>query len=75
MLDDIAVLAKAAAASIDDIAVGASKAAVKTTGVVMDDAAVTPRYVQGLSPESELPVVWRIAQGSLVNKAVVIAVM
>lgn len=75
LLDDIAVLAKAAAASIDDIAVGASKAAVKTAGVVIDDTAVTPRYVQGLSPKRELPVVWRIARGSLINKAVIIVVI
>ena len=75
LLDDIAVLAKAAASSLDDIALGASKAAVKTAGVVIDDTAVTPQYVQGISPKRELPVVWRIARGSLLNKAIIIVVI
>lgn len=72
-LDDIAVLAKAAAASIDDIAAGAGKAATKCAAVVIDDAAVTPQYVQGISPARELPVVAAIAKRSLVNKAVITA--
>ena len=72
LLDDIAVLAKAAASSLDDIALGAGRAAVKTAGVVIDDTAVTPQYVQGISPKRELPVVWRIARGSLLNKAIII---
>jgi len=72
LLDDIAVLAKAAAASIDDVVAGATKASVKSAGVVIDDAAVSPQYVQGISPKRELPVVWRITRGSLVNKAVII---
>lgn len=72
LLDDIAVLAKAAAASVDDVVVGAAKASVKATGVVIDDAAVSPQYVRGLSPSRELPVVWRITRGSLINKAIIV---
>lgn len=72
LLDDIAVLAKAAAASIDDVAVGAAKASAKAAGVVIDDAAVTPQYVQGISPKRELPVIWKITRGSLINKAIII---
>lgn len=72
LLDDIVVLAKAAALSLDDIAVGAGKAGVKSAGVIIDDAAVTPQYVKGLSPKRELPIVWRITKGSLVNKFVFI---
>lgn len=72
LFDDIAVLAKAAAASIDDVAVGAAKASVKAAGVVIDDAAVSPQYVQGLSPKRELPVVWKITRGSLINKAFIV---
>lgn len=73
LLDDIAVLAKAAAASIDDVVAGAAKASAKAAGVVIDDAAVTPQYVQGISPKRELPIIWRITRGSLVNKALIIA--
>jgi predicted DNA repair protein MutK len=68
LLDDIAALAKAAAASLDDIAGQAAKAGAKAAGVVIDDTAVTPRYVTGFSPSRELPMVGRIALGSLVNK-------
>lgn len=73
-LDDIAVLARAAAASMDDIAAAAGKATAKSAGVVIDDAAVTPQYVQGIRPARELPVIWRITKGSLVNKAIIIVV-
>lgn len=59
-------------AVVDDILTAALKASAKTAGVVIDDAAVTPQYVQGLTPARELPVVWRIARGSLVNKFVII---
>ena len=59
-------------AVVDDILTAALKASAKTAGVVIDDAAVTPQYVQGLTPARELPVVWRIALGSLVNKFVII---
>jgi len=73
LLDDIAVLAKAAAASIDDVVAGAAKASAKATGVVIDDAAVTPQYVHGIAPHRELPIIWRITRGSLANKAIIIA--
>jgi len=68
LLDDVAVLARAAAASVDDVAAGAGRASMKAAGVVVDDAAVTPRYVQGFRPERELPMIKRIAVGSLRNK-------
>ncbi|WP_449278127.1 DUF808 domain-containing protein [Leucobacter sp. GX24907] len=72
LLDDIAVLARAAAASVDDVVLGAAKASAKSAGVVIDDAAVSPQYVQGISPKRELPVVWKITRGSLRNKAIII---
>ena len=72
LLDDVAVLARAAAASVDDVAAGAGRASVKAAGVVVDDAAVTPRYVQGFRPERELPMIKRIAVGSLRNKLLLI---
>jgi predicted DNA repair protein MutK len=68
LLDDVAVLARAAAASVDDVAAGASRASVKAAGVIVDDTAVTPRYVTGFRPERELPMIKRIAVGSLRNK-------
>lgn len=68
LLDDIAGLAKVAAASLDDVAAQAGRAGVKAAGVVIDDAAVTPRYVVGFAAERELPIVGRIAAGSLRNK-------
>ncbi|MBO9532488.1 MAG: DUF808 domain-containing protein [Solirubrobacteraceae bacterium] len=72
LLDDVAVLAKAAAASLDDVAAGASKASVKAAGVIVDDTAVTPRYVHGFTAEREVPVIKRIAKGSLRNKLLII---
>jgi uncharacterized protein len=72
LLDDVAAIAKVAAASIDDIAAAATKAGVKAAGVVIDDAAVTPKYVHGFSADRELPIIWRIALGSLKNKIVVL---
>ncbi|WP_019904636.1 DUF808 domain-containing protein [Methylobacterium sp. 77] len=68
LLDDIAGLAKVAAASLDDVAGQAAKAGAKAAGVVIDDAAVTPRYVVGFAAERELPIVAKIAIGSLRNK-------
>ena len=68
LLDDIAGLAKVAAASVDDIAGQAAKAGAKAAGVVIDDAAVTPRYVVGFDAARELPIVRKIAIGSLRNK-------
>jgi predicted DNA repair protein MutK len=72
LLDDIATIAKVAAASIDDIGAATGKAGAKAAGVVIDDTAVTPRYVTGFTPDRELPVVARIARGSLFNKIVII---
>ncbi|WP_407530723.1 DUF808 domain-containing protein [Methylobacterium oryzisoli] len=68
LLDDVAALAKMAAASLDDVAGQAAKAGSKAAGVVIDDAAVTPRYVVGFAADRELPIVGRIAAGSLRNK-------
>ena len=68
LLDDIATITKVAAASIDDVAAAAGKAGTKAAGVVIDDAAVTPQYVTGFTPDRELPIIWRIAKGSLKNK-------
>ena len=68
LLDEIAALAKVAAASLDDVVTQAAKAGVKAAGVVVDDAAVTPRYVLGFAAQRELPIVGRIAAGSLRNK-------
>ena len=70
LLDDVAAIAKAAAASIDDVAAQTAKASVKAAGVVIDDTAVTPTYVVGLSPARELPIIGKIALGSLKNKLI-----
>lgn len=72
LLDDVAALAKLAAASIDDVGAAAGKASVKAAGVVVDDTAVTPAYVHGLAAERELPIIKRIAKGSIKNKLVFI---
>ena len=68
LLDDIAVIAKLAAASLDDVGAAAGKAGSKAAGVVIDDAAVTPSYVTNFTPDRELPIIWSIAKGSLRNK-------
>lgn len=72
LLDDIAALAKVTASSIDDVAANAVKASSKAVGVVIDDTAVTPQYVSGLSPARELPIIGKIARGSLINKLFII---
>ena len=72
LLDDVAALTRLAAASLDDVGAAAGRAGVKAAGVVIDDAAVTPRYVTGLSPARELPIIWRIAKGSLRNKLLIL---
>lgn len=72
LLDDVAALAKVAAASLDDIAGQAAKAGTKAAGVVIDDAAVTPRFVTGFDSAREAPIIWRIAKGSLRNKLVIL---
>lgn len=68
LLDDVAALAKLAAASIDDVGAAAGRASTKAAGVVIDDAAVTPAYVHGLAAERELPIIKKIATGSFRNK-------
>lgn len=72
LIDDVATIAKMAAASLDDVAAAAGKASTKAAGVVIDDTAVTPQYVTGFTPDRELPIIWRIARGSLINKLVFI---
>jgi predicted DNA repair protein MutK len=72
LLDDVATIAKLAAASIDDVGAAAGKAGTKAAGVVIDDTAVTPRYVAGLHPERELPIIAKIAWGSLKNKILIL---
>lgn len=72
LLDDVATIAKLAAASVDDVGLAAGKAGAKAAGVVIDDTAVTPRYVVGLSPERELPIIGKIAWGSIKNKLLIL---
>jgi predicted DNA repair protein MutK len=72
LLDDVAAIAKLAAASIDDVGAAAGRAGAKAAGVVIDDTAVTPRYVTGFAPDRELPIIARIAKGSLKNKLLVL---
>jgi predicted DNA repair protein MutK len=72
LLDDIAALARLAAASVDDIGAAAGRATAKAAGVVIDDTAVTPQYVHGITADRELPMIKRIAIGSLRNKLVFI---
>lgn len=72
LLDDVAALARMAAASVDDVAAAAGKASTQAVGVVVDDTAVTPRYVQGLAAERELPIIAKIAKGSIRNKLLII---
>ena len=72
LLDDVVAMAKLAAASVDDVAAAAGRASAKAAGVVVDDTAVTPRYVQGFTPDRELPIIKRIAVGSLRNKLLII---
>jgi len=72
LLDDIAGITKLAAASLDDVGAAAGKAGSKAAGVVIDDTAVTPRYVTGLSPQRELPIIAKIALGSLGNKLLIL---
>ena len=72
LLDDVAALARLAAASVDDIGAAAGRATAKAAGVVIDDTAVTPQYVHGITADRELPMIKRIAIGSLRNKLVFI---
>ncbi|HKJ56960.1 MAG TPA: DUF808 domain-containing protein [Nitriliruptoraceae bacterium] len=72
LLDDVAALAKLAASSVDDVAAAAGRASSKAAGVMIDDTAVTPQYMRGLAAERELPIIRKIALGSLRNKLVFI---
>ena len=72
LLDDVAAIAKVAAASVDDVIGQAAKAGAKAAGAVIDDAAVSPKYVQGFAPKRELPIVGRIALGSIRNKMLIL---
>jgi len=72
LLDDVAAITKLAAASIDDVGAAAGRAGIKAAGVVVDDTAVTPRYVTGFTPDRELPIIARIAKGSIKNKLLII---
>ena len=72
LLDDVAALAKLAAASVDDLGAATGRATMKAVGVVVDDTAVTPQYVAGVAAHRELPIVWRIAKGSIRNKLLII---
>ena len=72
LLDDVAALARLAAASVDDLGAAAGRATAKAAGVVIDDTAVTPQYVHGITADRELPIIKRIAIGSLRNKIVFI---
>ena len=72
LLDDVAALTRIAATSIDDVASMAAKAGTKAAGVIIDDAAVTPKYVTGLSPKRELPIIWKIARASFFSKLVIL---
>lgn len=72
LLDDVAAIARLAAASVDDVGAAAAKASTKAVGVVVDDTAVTPQYVSGVTPDRELPIIKKIAVGSLRNKLLII---
>ncbi|PFG43535.1 hypothetical protein ATJ88_2233 [Isoptericola jiangsuensis] len=72
LLDDVAAIARLAAASIDDVGAAAAKATAKAAGVVVDDTAVTPQYVHGVAADREIPIVKKIAVGSIRNKVLII---
>ena len=72
LLDDVAALVKVSAASLDDIGAQVAKTGGKVSGIVIDDAAVTPKYVVGLDPKRELSIIWNIARRSLFNKLVIL---
>jgi len=72
LLDDVAAIAKVAATSVDDVMTQAAKAGAKAAGAVIDDAAVTPKYVHGFEASRELPIVGRIAWGSIRNKILIL---
>lgn len=72
LLDDVALIARTAASSADDVASMAAKTSAKAAGVVIDDTAVAPQYVSGVTPARELPMIWKITKGSLRNKLLII---
>ncbi len=72
LLDDVAAIAKTAAAQVDDITTQATSVGAKTAGILIDDTAVTPKYVHGLPAARELPIVWKIAKGSIFNKLIIL---
>lgn len=72
LLDDVVAITKVAATSVDDVASMAAQAGGKTAGIIIDDAAVTPKYVAGLDAKRELPIIWKITKGSLFNKLVLL---
>lgn len=70
LLDDVAALVKVSAASLDDVPMQVGKTTGKVSGIVIDDTAVTPKYVVGLDPKRELPIIYRIAKKSIINKVI-----
>lgn len=72
LLDDIGALVKASAASLDDVPAQVARTTGKVSGIVIDDTAVTPKYVVGLNPARELSIIYRIAKRSLINKLVIL---
>lgn len=72
LLDDVALIARKAAVATRDVAGSAASTSSKAAAVVVDDAAVAPGFVEGVTPARELPIVWKITKGSLVNKIVIV---
>ena len=73
LLDDISALVKASAASLDDVPAQVAKTTGKVSGIVIDDTAVTPKYVVGLDPSRELSIIFQIAKKSLINKILILS--
>ncbi|MEO0498359.1 MAG: DUF808 domain-containing protein [Pseudomonadota bacterium] len=72
LLDDVAMIARLASTQFDDVAAQAAKASSKAAGLIIDDAAVTPKYVTGLPAARELPIIWKIAKSSFFNKLIIL---
>ncbi|QJX48260.1 DUF808 domain-containing protein [Hymenobacter taeanensis] len=73
LLDDVSALVKASAASLDDVPTQIAKTTGKVSGIVIDDTAVTPKYVVGLDPSRELSIIFQIAKKSLLNKLLILS--
>ena len=73
LLDDISALVKASAASLDDVPAQVAKTTGKVSGIVIDDTALTPKYVVGLDPSRELSIIFKIAKKSLINKLLILS--